>query len=132
MRQCTHAACAYGAYICCTHRHKLHPKTFMSSLFGKDAPTDAFTGMMPSTDLAALTSQAKQVRVLSADVHAFHSASCIMCGVLRQVGVLSRGNPHTDDVLAVQELLTYGMKGLAAYAAHAAALGKVNVALSID
>ena len=43
------------------------------------------------------------------------------------MGVLSRGNPHTDDVLALQELVTYGIKDMAAYGAHAAALGKVCV-----
>ena len=43
-----------------------------------------------------------------------------------QVGVLSRGDPRTDDILGLEELVTYGVKGLAAYAAHAAALGKVH------
>ncbi len=50
-------------------------------------------------------------------------------GLLKQadsVGVLARGDPSSDDVLGMEELVVYGLKGLAAYAAHAAALGKVR------
>ena len=31
-----------------------------------------------------------------------------------------------EDIFSLQELLTYGLKGTAAYAAHAAALGQVS------
>jgi hypothetical protein len=53
------------------------------------------------------------------DIHKMKEA-----GVM--VGVLSRGDPRTDDILGLEELVTYGIKGLAAYSAHAAALGKVR------
>lgn len=39
------------------------------------------------------------------------------------VGVLSTEN---EDIRSLRELITYGLKGLAAYAKHAAALGKEN------
>jgi hydroxylamine reductase len=40
-----------------------------------------------------------------------------------EVGVLSTGN---EDVRSLRELLIYGLKGIAAYAEHAAVLGKTN------
>ena len=39
-------------------------------------------------------------------------------------GILSRKEKHGDDIVGLQELLTYGLKGLAAYAYHARVLGK--------
>ena len=41
----------------------------------------------------------------------------------RQVGVLATGD---EDVRSLRELITYGLKGLAAYTHHAAALGQVD------
>ena len=87
--------------VLCAPRKVLHPQGFFSTLFGKGEKTDAFTGMKPAKDIATLVAQG------------------------REVGVLSRGDPAKDDVLGVQELVTYGVKGLAAYAAHAQALGRV-------
>ncbi|MFP3903778.1 MAG: hydroxylamine reductase [Armatimonadota bacterium] len=40
-----------------------------------------------------------------------------------QVGVEQRMNEYGEDVTGLQELLTYGLKGLASYADHAAILG---------
>jgi hydroxylamine reductase len=42
----------------------------------------------------------------------------------RQVGIMSRRAKYGDDLTGLQELLTYGLKGLAAYADHAQILGK--------
>lgn len=42
----------------------------------------------------------------------------------RQVGVLATGD---EDIRSLRELITYGLKGLAAYTHHAAALGQVDV-----
>ncbi len=47
-------------------------------------------------------------------------------GLLKQqetLGVLSRRNAQGEDVVGLQELLTYGLKGAAAYADHALILG---------
>ncbi len=68
---------------------------------------DPVANFTPSADLAGLQTQADTV------------------------GVLARGDPHGDDVLAMGELVVYGLKGLAAYAAHAASLGKVRLAILV-
>lgn len=47
--------------------------------------------------------------------------SCCCCGSSVPVGVLSTEN---EDIRSLRELLTYGLKGIAAYADHAAMLGK--------
>ena len=47
--------------------------------------------------------------------------SCCCCGSSVPVGVLSTEN---EDIRSLRELLTYGLKGIAAYADHAAVLGK--------
>jgi hydroxylamine reductase len=70
-------------------------------VFGGGHKGDAFQETVPESDLAKLTEQAKAV------------------------GILSRGDPAKNDVLGLEELVTYGLKGLCAYAAHAAALGRV-------
>lgn len=46
----------------------------------------------------------------------------------RSVGLAARGDPFSgsDTILGLQELVTYGVKGLAAYAAHAKAGGKTS------
>ncbi len=41
-----------------------------------------------------------------------------------QVGVLQRKQVYGDDISGLQELVTYGLKGLAAYAEHAFVLNK--------
>jgi len=41
-----------------------------------------------------------------------------------QIGVLSRRSQFGDEIVGLQELVTYGIKGLAAYAYHARVLGK--------
>jgi len=41
-----------------------------------------------------------------------------------QVGILKRKESQGDDVTGLQELLTYGLKGMAAYADHARILGR--------
>ena len=46
-----------------------------------------------------------------------------------QVSVLSRRDQFGDDVAGLQELLTYGVKGTAAYADHALVLGKEDDAV---
>ncbi|MFA6004761.1 MAG: hydroxylamine reductase [Elusimicrobiota bacterium] len=48
-------------------------------------------------------------------------------GLLKQageVGLLGRKQAHGDDVTGLEELLTYGLKGLCAYADHALILGQ--------
>jgi len=40
------------------------------------------------------------------------------------VGIAKRRTALGDDITGLQELLTYGLKGIAAYADHAAVLGK--------
>jgi hydroxylamine reductase len=47
----------------------------------------------------------------------------VKMGELEQVGVLATEN---EDVRSLRELVTYGLKGVAAYAHHAANLGKEN------
>ncbi len=42
----------------------------------------------------------------------------------RQIGILNRREQLGDDITALQELLTYGLKGTAAYADHAQILGQ--------
>jgi hydroxylamine reductase len=42
----------------------------------------------------------------------------------RAVGLLTRRADQGDDAVGLQELLTYGLKGMAAYAEHARVLGK--------
>jgi len=42
------------------------------------------------------------------------------------VSILGRKNAHGDDITSLQELITYGLKGLAAYADHAQILGRTD------
>src|SRR6056297_4088239 len=51
------------------------------------------------------------------------SEDIVKMGELDQVGVLATEN---EDVRSLRELVTYGLKGAAAYAHHAANLGKEN------
>lgn len=48
----------------------------------------------------------------------------------RGVGVEERRKGVNEDVFSLQELLTYGIKGTAAYAAHAYAVGKRDASIS--
>jgi len=41
-----------------------------------------------------------------------------------EVGIPARRTANPEDILSLQELLTYGLKGMAAYADHAAILGR--------
>ncbi len=45
------------------------------------------------------------------------------------IGIIARRNAQGNDVIALQELLTYGLKGMAAYADHAHVLGKDNASV---
>lgn len=45
------------------------------------------------------------------------------------VGISARRSLDGDDVVGLQELLTYGLKGMAAYAHHARRLGRVSAAV---
>ncbi|MBD3242420.1 MAG: hydroxylamine reductase [Chitinivibrionales bacterium] len=47
--------------------------------------------------------------------------------VIEGIGVLA--GPQSDDVRSLQQLLTYGLKGMAAYADHALLLGKTDQAV---
>ncbi len=42
------------------------------------------------------------------------------------IGILQRARSSSEDIISLQELLTYGVKGLAAYAHHAQLLGFVD------
>jgi hydroxylamine reductase len=44
----------------------------------------------------------------------------------KKYGVLERKLRLGDDIAGLQELITYGIKGMAAYADHAAVLGKTD------
>ncbi|MTJ81162.1 MAG: hydroxylamine reductase [Telmatospirillum sp.] len=46
-----------------------------------------------------------------------------MLAAARAVGIAARGQSQSADVTGLQELLTYGIKGMAAYAHHARVLG---------
>ncbi len=46
-----------------------------------------------------------------------------------QIGISSRKNTLGDDITGLQELVTYGLKGTAAYADHAQILGKEDAAI---
>ncbi|MCE5199504.1 MAG: hydroxylamine reductase [Armatimonadota bacterium] len=46
-----------------------------------------------------------------------------------EIGILSRKSALGDDITGLQELITYGLKGTAAYADHAQILGKEDDAL---
>lgn len=45
-----------------------------------------------------------------------------------RVGVMSKRGRMNEDILSLEELITYGIKGVAAYAHHASTLGKVRAA----
>lgn len=48
-----------------------------------------------------------------------------------RVGVMAKRGRMNEDLLSLEELITYGVKGVAAYAHHASTLGKVRPALSV-
>ena len=64
--------------------------------------------------------------VLSSDAALWTAAPQDYASKAKGVGVLATGN---EDVRSLRELLTYGLKGMAAYAHHAAVLGRRNDAV---
>ncbi len=78
-------------------------------------------------DLASRTAKSNGATVPTLSGAATFAPAATLAGLLEQeraIGLEARRASHSADVIGLQELLTYGLKGAAAYADHALILGK--------
>ena len=114
------------------HAHHVMLHALFSTLTNVNFDESRFVDMIKevhrvSAELKAMTS--KQPTLPLADSPCPTSADSLVA-LGREVGVLERfGDPSTQSSEGVREMLTYGVKGIAAYAAHSLVNGREDPAI---